>query len=122
MREEIKKRISTSLTKHGDAGGGNKRSRLYTTWSTMKGRCLCNTNTRYKWYGARGIKVCEEWENYENFKKDMFDSYNKHVKEFGEKQTTLDRINNDGNYEPGNCRWTDAKTQANNQRKNYPNK
>lgn len=73
----------------------------------MKQRCL-NPNTKeYKWYGARGIRVCERWMKFENFLKDMGRR---------PKGLTLDRKNTDGNYEPTNCRWASMKVQENNRR------
>ncbi len=74
----------------------------------MKGRCSNPNNPDYRYYGARGITYCEEWESFEEFFADM-----------GHRPpgTSLDRIDPNGNYEPGNCRWATAKQQANNKRK-----
>lgn len=71
---------------------------IYSVWAGMKSRCYYEKNENYINYGARGIKVCDRWKNsFENFYKDMGDKPSpKHQ---------LDRINNDGDYEPSNCRW-----------------
>ena len=84
---------------------------LYNTYSLMKSRCYNRKNPKYKNYGGRGIRVCERWLGrsigYANFVADM-----------GErpKGTSLDRIDNDGNYEPNNCRWTTNTVQSQNRR------
>lgn len=98
--------------KYGRFVGGAKPSKTYASWNAMKNRCLNKNSEKYKDYGGRGISVCERWLEFENFIKDM-----------GEKpaQTSLGRINNDGNYEPENCRWETIFQQARNTRynKNY---
>ena len=82
-------------------------SREYSTWKNMLSRCRAIKARSWKNYGARGISVCNRWNKFENFYADM-----------GTKPVgfTLDRINNDGNYEPSNCRWADVFTQGNNKR------
>jgi hypothetical protein len=82
----------------------------FSIWHDMISRCE-NKNTRaYKYYGARGISVCAEWrQSFWAFYHDMGPRPSPHL--------SIDRINNDGNYEPGNCRWATAKVQANNKRR-----
>jgi hypothetical protein len=86
---------------HGEAGGGRKRLKAsveYRTWSTMIQRCENPRATDYERYGGRGIKICQRWrESFEAFLTDM-------GRRPADKRS-VDRINNDGNYEPGNCRW-----------------
>ena len=105
------------LTKHGMA-----KTRFYKSWKSMKIRCLNKNREYYKYYGGRGITVCEEWLDFNNFKNDMYESYLGHVKDFGEKQTTLDRIDNNGNYCKENCKWSTYKEQIANQRDKFTQK
>ena len=87
---------------------GNKHSRLYRIWCGMKSRC-CNPNVPfYKYYGGKGIAVCEEWQNdfQSFFGWSMANGYEDHL--------TIDRIDNDGNYEPSNCRWVSVAVQNRN--------
>ncbi len=83
------------------------KNKSYGVWRGMIGRCTKPKNSRYRYYGARGIKVCDRWMEYENFKADM-----------GEPPPGLwlERNNNDGHYEPTNCRWATPKEQGLNKR------
>ena len=80
--------------------------RFFRIWGDMNYRCNTPTCRAYKNYGARGIKVCDKWRHYQGFKEDMWESYLDHLEKFGEKQTTLDRINVDGNNSKENCKWS----------------
>jgi hypothetical protein len=95
--------------KHGYATKLKPRSLTYRTWLSMRSRCSA-VNTPYaKHYVLRGIRVCERWATFENFLADMG--------ERPSRRHSIDRINNDGNYEPSNCRWATPSEQARNQRR-----
>lgn len=102
------------IIKHKHAKKG-KVSRTYITWQSMNSRCNNPNNTIYKYYGKHGIKVCKRWSNknpkgFQNFLEDM-----------GErpKGQSIDRVNNDGNYNPKNCKWSTSKEQCRNRRSNH---
>lgn len=96
---------------------GMTKTRLYSIWQSMKQRCFDVTHKSYKYYGAKGVVVCDRWKNsFIDFRDDMYESYLDHVNKFGEKDTSLDRIDPCGNYEPSNCRWVTWKEQQANKR------
>ncbi len=94
--------------------GHSKHLPEYFIWKGMRQRCSNPRNQKFKDYGARGISVCERWDSFEAFLSDM-----------GRRPSpghSIDRKNNDGNYEPGNCRWATAKEQAANTRRSRKEK
>lgn len=95
---------------------GYSKSKLYNTWYAMLRRCDDPTDESYENYGGRGITYDPRYSDFMEFHKDHFEGFEKHVTEYGEAQTTLDRIDNDGDYVKSNLRWTDWSTQARNRR------
>jgi len=84
-------------------------TREYKTWSWMKARCLQKKSGNYKYYGGRGIKVCDRWMVFENFLEDMGKQ---------PERSSLDRIDSNGDYTPENCKWSNKEEQMNNTRRN----
>ena len=88
---------------------GQSKTKLYGVWNCMKGRCSNPNSTVYRHYGGRGIQVCSDWRSFENFAAWAISA--------GYKEgLTIDRVNNDGDYTPENCRWVGIETQARNRR------
>lgn len=97
--------LSERNKKHGMAG-----TRIYRIWRGMISRCKYKTATGYENYGARGISVCKEWEDFERF-------YLWALENGYSDELTIERKNVDGNYEPGNCEWITWEMQESNKRK-----
>ena len=108
LRDE---KISLVNKKHGES----KKSRLYGVWVGIRQRCNDPSHKSYKNYGGRGIRVCDEWNDFMTFKDWAIRNGYDESAEYGD--CTIDRIDVNGNYEPSNCRWVDMKIQACNKRK-----
>lgn len=97
-----------SISSHYNIQHGHYNTPLYRVWASMKQRCQNPKNKEFHNYGGRGIKVCDRWR----------DSFILFYRDVGERplRASLDRINNDGDYEPGNFRWSSQKEQSRNSR------
>ncbi|MES2934314.1 MAG: hypothetical protein V4805_12605 [Pseudomonadota bacterium] len=107
LRDETLKAIGASAKTHGMS-----KTPIYRTWLHMRKRCGDPSNKNYADYGGRGIHVCDKWQN-------SFETFHDHVSpltNFGKRGYTLDRINNNGHYEPGNVHWATTSEQQSNRR------
>jgi len=103
------KNNNNKFYKHGATMPGNPARNTYKVWVTMRQRCIDINSRDYKNYGGRGISVCDRWNTFENFLQDMG---------ICPKGLSLERINNNGNYNKENCQWVTRKVQNNNRRDN----
>ena len=108
------KRCETCTRKETSSTHGLSKTRIYKTYNSMKKRCYNENNSDYKHYGARGIKLCDEWIGKDGF----INFYDWSMKNGYQEHLTIDRIDVDGNYEPNNCRWVELKIQENNRTNN----
>lgn len=100
--------LSIEMTSERSTTHGMSREPLYRVWATMKARCYNKNHNRYKYYGGRGIKVCDRWLNsFENFLEDMG---------MRAEGLTIERVDNDDDYSPGNCEWRTHADQSRNRR------
>lgn len=93
------------------------RKRLKSIWSGMHNRCFNPAKENFKYYGAKGIRVSDEWLDFKTFLEDMYHSYVEHVEEFGEKNTSLDRNDNEKGYSKENCSWATLEQQVSNKKR-----
>lgn len=107
---------SMVVLSRADPAGPRHKSRLYKVWKGMRARCNNPNHSSYPTYGGKGIRVCQEWEDYSVFRSWALESgYDENAPYMS---CTLDRIDRNGNYSPDNCRWVDSKTQSRNTERN----
>ena len=109
LQKEKASKLGKSKKTHGFS-----KMRFYRIWKGIKNRCYNERSHAYLRYGGRGICMAKRWHRFENFKDDMYPSYLLKAKRFGERNISIHRANNDGNYCVNNCEWTTIKIQNSN--------
>ena len=104
--------LRKDMAKHLRYSHGRRREPIYAVWTEMRRRCTVSTHKDFKYYGGRGIRVSPEWKSFKAF----FDHVS-NLPHYGEAGRSLDRIDNNSNYEPGNVRWATNIEQAQNRRR-----
>lgn len=103
---------SCGCNRISDISMGHSKERLYRTWKGMHNRCYDPKHDRYRWYGGKGISICDEWHDFLIFREwALVNGYTDDL--------TIDRIKSDRSYCPDNCQWVDMKVQANNRSNNH---
>ena len=112
-RERSSTRLKKQATTHGFSKSSNPLKRaFYKLWHSMKSRCINTNSNSYPLYGGRGIQICDRWKVFENFRDDMWTGYLYHVKRYGRRNTSIERSNVNGDYEPKNAKWKTNKQQG----------
>ncbi len=108
--------LASEITARRNYKHGGSKERLYEVWENMRKRCSNPKNNRYKNYGGKGVKVCDEWQEYKVFREWAYATGYDEFAEYG--QCTIERIDVGGNYEPSNCTWKTIKEQCYNRTSN----